>query len=160
MPEVSLVAILDADKQGFLRSIASLIQTIGRAARHIEGKAILYGDQITPAMQVAMDETERRRQIQLDYNQAHGITPKTITKAQVDLLDVGERGDESGAGPALLLAEEEDDILKMAPHQLSRLMKNLKKDMLQASESLDFEAAAQLRDRIHAIEALLMKKSP
>ena len=160
LPEVSLVAILDADKQGFLRSTASLIQTIGRAARHIEGKAILYGDQITPAMQVAMDETERRRQIQLDYNQAHGITPKTIAKAQVDLLDVGERGDESGAGPALLLAEEEDDILKMAPHQLSRLMKNLKKDMLQAAESLDFEAAAQLRDRIHAIEALLMKKSP
>lgn len=157
LPEVSLVAILDADKQGFLRSQSSLIQTIGRAARHIEGQAILYADSITPAMQAAMDETSRRRETQLAFNEAHGIVPKTITKAHVDVLDVGDDNSEEDSTIKLLTDDEADEILKMPPYELGRMMKNLKKDMQASAESLEFEKAAQLRDRLHGIEKLLLE---
>lgn len=157
LPEVSLVAILDADKQGFLRSQASLIQTIGRAARHIEGMAILYADSITPAMQAAMDETNRRREAQLHYNKTHGITPKTIVKAHVDVLDVGDEGQKDAQSINVLSDADKDQILKMPPYELGKTMKHLKKDMQAAAESLEFEKAAQLRDKLHAIEKLLLE---
>ena len=157
LPEVSLVAILDADKQGFLRSQASLIQTIGRAARHIEGHAILYADTITPAMQAAMDETNRRRETQVAYNEKHGITPKTITKAHVDVLDVGDRDASSETTISALSSNEADDILKMPPYVLGKTIKNLKKEMQACAEDLEFEKAAQLRDKLHAIEKLLLE---
>lgn len=157
LPEVSLVAILDADKQGFLRSQASLIQTIGRAARHIEGKAILYADTMTPAMQAAIDETNRRRDTQVAFNEAHGITPKTITKAHVDVLDVGDNDAKDAKSIPVLSNEEADDILKMPPYALGKTMKQLKKEMQVCAENLEFEKAAQLRDKIHAIEKLLLE---
>lgn len=157
LPEVSLVAILDADKQGFLRSQASLIQTIGRAARHIEGQALLYADTITPAMQAAIDETNRRRVTQLKYNEVHGITPRTITKAHVDVLDVGDREEDPSEMISVLSSDEADNILKMPPYALGKTIKNLKKEMQSCAESLEFEQAAQLRDKLHAIEKLLLE---
>jgi len=138
LPEVSLVAVLDADKEGFLRSETSLIQTIGRAARNSEGMVILYADKITPAMKNAMDETERRRAIQNAYNEAHGIVPKTIIKGVRDVLEIS-RPAESGRGrrhKKLSDQEREAEIAK------------LEKEMKEASKMLEFEYAAVLRDRI------------
>ena len=141
IPEVSLVAILDADKEGFLRTETSLIQTIGRAARNADSKVIMYCDRISPAMKAAMDETERRRQIQNDYNQAHGIVPKTVKK---DIRSVIE---------ATKVAEDPAEYegrrpLEMTKKELKDYVKKLEKEMKQAAADLQFERAAQLRDML------------
>jgi excinuclease ABC subunit B len=145
MPEVSLVAILDADKEGFLRSESSLIQTIGRAARHLHGKAILYADTITGSIQRALDETTRRRNKQIEYNQEHGITPRGIQKA---IMDVMEGAVASGA-PMLKVAESGARYDTLTPEQAVREIKRLEQDMHAAARNLEFEQAAKLRDRIH-----------
>jgi excinuclease ABC subunit B len=147
LPEVSLVAILDADKPGFLRSERALIQTIGRAARNLNGEVILYGDVVTPAMQFAMDETARRREKQTAHNLEHGITPTSIKKGVRDVI----RGEEADELPQAGTMAEGKDALTM---QLT----DLELDMWQASEDLDFEKAASMRDQIRAIEAKLQGK--
>ena len=147
LPEVSLVAILDADKPGFLRSERALIQTIGRAARNINGEVILYGDVVTPAMQFAMDETRRRREKQTAHNIEHGITPTSIKKGVRSVI----RGEEADELPQAGEMAEGKDALTM---QLT----DLELDMWQASEDLDFEKAASMRDQIRAIEAKLQGK--
>ena len=139
LPEVSLIAILDADKEGFLRSETSLIQTIGRAARNAEGRVLLYADKITPAMRAAMDETARRRQIQDDYNKQHGIVPKTIVKSVRDLIEISatptpERTGKSG--------------VKMTKLELQRQIDKLEKNMREAARMMEYEYAAVLRDEI------------
>ncbi len=144
LPEVALVAILDADKEGFLRSGRSLIQTAGRAARNVEGKVIMYADRITPSMQQAIDETERRRQKQIAYNQEHGITPETIKKAVFASLEA-------------TIAEEPADYTavewkKMSSEERNRLIKEMETEMMQAAKGLDFERAAQLRDMIREMQ--------
>ena len=140
LPEVSLVAMLDADKEGFLRSETSLIQTIGRAARNAEGMVILYADTITPSMRAAMDETERRRKIQDAYNKAHGIVPKTIIKDVREILEISKSEDAGhkakGKPKKLTDAERTAEIAK------------LEQEMKEASKLLEFEYAAVLRDRI------------
>ncbi len=141
LPEVSLVIILDADKEGFLRSEQSLIQTIGRAARHVEGRVILYADNMTGSMKRAIDETERRRQIQQKYNIEHGITPKTIEK---EIADHIHTKDEERKEP-------EFDITKIPAEELGRLIKDLERKMDLAAKNLEFEYAAELRDQIKSI---------
>ncbi len=165
LPEVSLVAILDADKEGFLRSTRSLIQTIGRAARHINGKAILYAARITGSMREAIDETDRRRQKQVDYNKLHGITPKGIIKAVREIIDgvtpahpmygTKEYGSKSAhAGREYLrAAEEEAEYAAMAPDALARLLNKLDKQMYEHARNLEFEKAAAIRDKIGVIRA-------
>ena len=142
LPEVSLVAILDADKEGFLRSERSLIQTIGRAARHINGTAILYADHVTQSIKRAIDETERRRAKQLAYNDAHGITPKGVIKRIKDLIDGVYDATEMQA------AQEEARYEAMSEKQLAREIKALEKKMLQHARNLEFEEAAKARDRL------------
>jgi excinuclease ABC subunit B len=151
MPEVSLVAILDADKEGFLRSEGSLIQTIGRAARNVRGKAILYADKITGSMRRAIDETERRRERQVAFNAAHGITPKTIIKNIADIM--ADAHQVPGRKPVGKAAEKQADyaLEPMAPEQAAREIARLEKDMFKAAENLEFEEAAALRDQIHKI---------
>jgi excinuclease ABC subunit B len=154
IPEVSLVAILDADKEGFLRSTRSLIQTMGRAARHINGKAILYADRITNSMRQALDETDRRRTKQLAYNLAHGITPQGIVKAVRDIIEgvtfaKASRGD---ARHALMAAEESAEYASLAPDALGRLLTKLEKEMFTHARNLEFEQAAALRDQIETIK--------
>jgi excinuclease ABC subunit B len=146
LPEVSLVAILDADKEGFLRAERSLIQTIGRAARNVSGKVIMFADQITHSMRAAIDETDRRRAKQRSYNDEHGITPQTIKKQIVDLrLVAGFKSELSVYQPPE--AEE------MSPEEVETTLGDLKKQMLEAAKSLDFEKAAELRDQIRMMEA-------
>ena len=143
IPEVSLVAILDADKEGFLRSETSLIQTIGRAARNAEGQVIMYADSVTPSMERAITETQRRRDIQMKYNEEHGITPKTIIKKVSDVIEItqhGEDGKREKAGKKLTKSERE------------HLINELTKQMKQAVKILDFEQAAYLRDRIKELQ--------
>jgi excinuclease ABC subunit B len=151
LPEVSLVAIFDADKEGFLRSPRSLIQTIGRAARNVNGRVIMYADHVTPAMKNAIDETTRRRAIQADYNEKHGIVPETVRRAimavnpaagTTDYYDVPKRSGSGGRGGAS--AKEEDD--------LSERIRALRTEMFTAAENLDFETAARLRDELRALE--------
>ena len=141
LPEVSLVAILDADKEGFLRSETSLIQTIGRAARNADGQVIMYADRITPSMQRAMDETERRREKQDAYNQAHGIVPKTVIKAVRDLLDISAQ-EEDGS------AERRGEIQGLTKQQKAERIAKLEQQMKEAAKMLEFELAAALRDQI------------
>ncbi len=148
LPEVSLVAILDADKEGFLRSETSLIQTIGRAARHVEGTVILYADKMTDSMRRALDETERRRQIQAAYNEENGITPESIVKNIDNVLASIYEADYLTV-PAL--TDDEEDI---DPAQLPLMIDSLKNEMLAAAKDLDFEKAAELRDRIIVLEEL------
>ncbi len=148
MPEVSLVAILDADKEGFLRSERSLIQTIGRAARNINGTAILYADRMTGSMQKAIDETGRRRERQVEYNKKNGITPATIVKRVADIMEAAHPSPRSGQRRA---AEEGADYESMAPEQLMKRAVKLEKQMLKAARDLEFEEAARLRDLIHRI---------
>lgn len=147
LPEVSLIAILDADKEGFLRNERSLIQIIGRAARNAEGEVIMYADTVTPSMEAAIRETERRRSIQEKYNKDHGITPKTIIKpiTDVDAFTAAEKVAED--------AEKAVDARKLSPKQLDDLIKELTAEMKRASKNLDFEYAATLRDRIKEIQA-------
>ena len=152
MPEVALVAILDADKEGFLRSEQSLIQTIGRAARNLHGRAILYADSITGSMQRALAETDRRRAKQMVYNAEHGITPRGVTKAIGDLIDIGRSETPSARrGQEARVAEPQGDYSKLNAKQLGQLIAHLEQDMHRHAENLEFEQAAQVRDRIHAI---------
>ena len=144
IPEITLVAILDADKEGFLRSETSLIQTVGRAARNADGRVIMYADTITDSMRKAIDETERRRRIQQEYNEAHNITPTTIKKAVRDLIAISKTASESGS-------DLEKDIESMNRRELEKLIKELTKKMHKAAADLNFEEAAQIRDRITEI---------
>ena len=141
IPEIQLVAILDADKEGFLRSETSLIQTIGRAARNSEGHVIMYADKITDSMRTAIDETERRRKIQKEYNEEHGIVPKTIQKAVRDRIRISKK-----AGTDI--TEEEKDPESMSFEELQRHIAKMMKQMNQAAAELNFEKAAKLRDRM------------
>ena len=153
MPEVSLVAILDADKEGFLRSERSLIQTIGRAARHINGKAILYADQITGSMRRAMDETDRRREKQQAYNQEHGITPTSIKKAVTDILE-GALGPGRASGRAFdRVAEELVQYGRLTPRQLEQQVRQLEQQMYTHARDLEFEEAARIRDQLRHLQA-------
>ena len=155
LPEVSLVAILDADKEGFLRSKRSLIQTIGRAARHLSGRAILYADRITDSMRVAIDETERRRVKQVAYNLTHGITPVGIVKEVKDIIDGVAYARSGRSEPvALLAAEEAAGYELLSPDALARLLNKLEKQMYVHARNLEFEQAAGLRNKIQAIKAL------
>ncbi|KKL00394.1 excinuclease ABC subunit UvrB [Rheinheimera mesophila] len=150
IPEVSLVAILDADKEGFLRSERSLIQTMGRAARNLSGKAVLYADRITGSMQRAIDETERRRAKQMAFNALHGITPTAIKKKVSDVMDLGQDAELPKVAEKIKLAKGK------TPYQLQAEIKQLEQKMLQHAKDLEFELAAQLRDQIHQLrEALL-----
>ena len=147
IPEISLVAILDADKEGFLRSATSLIQTIGRAARNAEGHVIMYADTITDSMRMALDETSRRREIQQKYNEEHGITPQTIKKAVRELISISKA-----------IAKEElrfeKDPESMNRKELEKLISEIQKKMQKAAADLNFEAAVELRDKM-----LELKKS-
>ena len=155
IPEVSLVAILDADKEGFLRSERSLIQTIGRAARHINGKAILYGDKITNSMKRAIDETDRRRVKQIAHNLAHGITPQGVQKRIRDIIDgVYQIDDERSQ---LKAAQTQAKYLAMSAKDISKEVSRLEKDMLQAAKNLEFEKATELRDQLKRLrESVLL----
>jgi excinuclease ABC subunit B len=155
IPEVSLVAILDADKEGFLRSERALIQTIGRAARHINGTAILYGDKITNSMRRAMDETERRRTKQVAHNTAHGITPTGVTKRIKDIID--GVFDIDTAQKELKVAQELAAYKHLDEKKLTREIKQLEKEMLACARNLEFERATQLRDKLNQIKALMFK---
>ncbi|MEM7019679.1 MAG: excinuclease ABC subunit UvrB, partial [Pseudomonadota bacterium] len=158
MPEVSLVAILDADKEGFLRSERSLIQTIGRAARNVNGKAILYADKVTNSMQRAIDETNRRRTKQEEFNQEHGITPKGVTKAVADIME-GARitpANDAVDYRNLKVAEERAAYAAMTPNQIAKKLKELEKRMFKHAENLEFEQAAALRDEIQQLRNELL----
>ena len=148
IPEITLVAILDADKEGFLRSETSLIQTIGRAARNSEGHVIMYADKVTDSMRLAIDETERRRKIQMAYNEEHGITPKTIQKAVRDQISISKK----------VAAEElklEKDPESMSRKELEKLIGEVTKRMKKAASELDFESAAELRDKLIELKQIL-----
>lgn len=149
LPEVSLVAILDADKEGFLRSRTSLIQTMGRAARHINAKVLMYADIVTRSMKEAIDEVNRRRAIQVTYNKKHGITPQSIQKAIRAKL-VYKQPEEKEKSVDFLLEMANKDVL--LPDERESLIKNLQKEMKQAAVNLDFETAAILRDRIRFLK--------
>jgi len=155
MPEVSLVAILDADKQGFLRSTRSLIQTIGRAARNLNGRAILYGDKITNAMRIAIDETDRRREKQVAHNLKHGITPVGVNRPVKDIID----GATSEAAQVLARIKPQHANLPTInnPKDFSKVMKELETEMYQFAENLEFEKAARTRDRIEEIRTEYLK---
>ena len=148
MPEVALVAILDADKEGFLRSERSLIQTIGRAARHIHGRAILYADKITASMQKAMTETDRRRTKQLAYNKKHHITPKGIAKAVHDILEGARTDVTTNKQRFLKVTEEQAYYAALPPEQLAKKIKQLERDMLNYAKNLQFEEAAETREQL------------
>ena len=153
LPEVSLVAVLDADKEGFLRSERSLIQTIGRAARHINGTAILYADTVTASMRRAIEETERRRRKQAHYNDAHGITPRGVSKRIKDIIDgVYDYTESRGQ---LKAAQAEARYASMDERRLTQEVKRLEKEMLEAARNLEFERAAQLRDQLKALKGRL-----
>ena len=157
IPEVSLVAILDADKEGFLRSVVSLIQTIGRAARNSHGKAILYGDRITKSMQQAIEETERRREKQHKFNIEHGIEPKTIFKSITDILQVSIPGSGvSGDKPLSKVAEHKADYSAMTPKQAGKKIKQLEDEMYRYAKNLEFEQAARIRDEIKKLQDQLL----
>jgi excinuclease ABC subunit B len=154
LPEVSLVAILDADKQGFLRSGTALIQTVGRAARHLHGEVIMYADRITDAMKQAIDETNRRREIQVAYNIEHHIEPASVIKSVRDLTDrlardagVDEEGDLRGK------------VSKLEQKELARMIAELEKQMKAAAKELEFERAALLRDQVYELREILAEES-
>ena len=150
IPEITLVAILDADKEGFLRSETSLIQTIGRAARNAEGHVIMYADTITDSMRAALDETQRRREVQMAYNEKHGITPKTIQKGVRDLIAVSKK-------VAASEVQMEKDPESMSEKELEKLIKTLEKQMKKAAADLNFEAAAELRDKLIELKKALQE---
>lgn len=150
IPEVSLVAILDADKEGFLRSETSLIQTIGRAARNSDGRVIMYADSITPSMRAAIDETNRRREIQSAYNHEHGITPQTIKKSVRDLIEIGKKEAEDSAETKLDRVAKEKR--KLSASEKEKLIAELTAEMKEAAKKLEFERAAYLRDKIKGLQ--------
>lgn len=160
MPEVSLVAILDADKEGFLRAEKSLIQTMGRAARHVNGKAIMYADRITGSMQRAMDETDRRRAKQVAYNEKHGITPHALNKPITDIMDLGDTNHPaSGKVRLRKIAEKEKTYKAMNATQLMSKVGEIEKQMFEAARDLEFEKAASLRDEVETLRAEILKLS-
>jgi excinuclease ABC subunit B len=158
LPEVSLVAILDADKEGFLRSETSLIQMIGRAARNVNGEVVMYADNVTASMQRAIDETDRRRAVQIAYNEEHGIEPQTIRKAVTDILATLRGSDETpipGKDQRKRRPGEKairDEFADLAPDDLGRLIQTLTDEMNEASADLRFEYAARLRDEIKELK--------
>ena len=152
MPEVSLVAVLDADKEGFLRSVGSLIQTIGRAARNARGRAILYAEHITGSMKQAMDETARRRAKQLRYNELHGITPQSVSKNIADILEARYPGGQVSAGRYARVAEEEAEYAAMTPAQMAKHLKRMEDQMYEHARNLEFEEAARVRDQIRQLQ--------
>ena len=155
MPEVSLVAILDADKEGFLRSAGSLIQTIGRAARNLRGKAILYADRVTNSMQKAIAETDRRREKQVEYNLEHGITPQSVARAIVDIME-GARAEpgmvKAGKGKGRKVADEAETYAALPPSKLAAKLVELEERMYRHARDLEFEEAARVRDQIHRLK--------
>ena len=155
MPEVSLVAILDADKEGFLRSTRSLIQTIGRAARNLNGKAILYADRVTKSMKIAIDETDRRRYKQQQYNEEHGIVPQSVSKAVRDIID-GATSDAAQQQVKLNLPGDGFEVSDN-PQEFAKMMAELENEMYQYAENLEFEQAARTRDRIEEMRAAYLK---
>ena len=167
LPEVSLVAILDADKEGFLRSDRSLIQTSGRAARNANGRILMYADTVTGSMQRTIDETERRRAIQLAYNEKHGITPKTVFKSRDQIMrgtviaeekrdgDEAKQGAHYYSGPQQLPMAADPVVKYLTDEQKGDLAEQLRREMLEAAENLEFERAAELRDQIEQIEKAL-----
>ncbi|MEH0366558.1 excinuclease ABC subunit UvrB [Vibrio mimicus] len=164
MPEVALVAILDADKEGFLRSERSLIQTIGRAARNINGKAILYADSITKSMRKAMDETERRREKQHAYNEQLGITPQPLKRSVKDIMELGDiaksrKQKNSKVVPLAKVAEESATYQVLTPQQLEKEISKLEAAMYQHAQNLEFELAAQKRDEIHQLRQQFITNS-
>jgi excinuclease ABC subunit B len=149
IPEVSLVAILDADKEGFLRSDRSLIQTIGRAARNLNGKAILYADEITGSMQRAIDETNRRREKQQKFNEEHGITPKGIQKAiRLGMDDLRDSDDKNGRSR---VAETQAQYASLTPTQLAKRIQQMENAMYKHAQNLEFEEAAKMRDQLEQL---------
>ncbi|HED36027.1 MAG TPA: excinuclease ABC subunit UvrB [Gammaproteobacteria bacterium] len=155
MPEVSLVAILDADKEGFLRSDRSLIQTMGRAARNLNGRAILYADKITGSMQRALEETDRRREKQLAHNREHGVTPRGIEKAIHDIMGVGY--EQRHQQQTLKIAEAQAEYAHMSIKDISKQMDSLEKQMFKHAQNLEFEEAAAIRDKINQLKALSLE---
>jgi excinuclease ABC subunit B len=149
LPEVSLVAILDADKEGFLRNFRSLIQTVGRASRNVSGEVIMYADRVTDSMRLAIEETNRRRALQVAYNEEHGIEPQTIRKAIADIVQYVREGD----AQLTTAAEAARELAKMPRDEVMRLISTLEEDMGAAAESLDFEQAARLRDQVVKLRA-------
>jgi len=160
MPEVSLVAILDADKEGFLRSERSLIQTIGRAARHLNGKAIMYADKMTNAMTKAISETNRRREKQLAYNEAHGIVPQSVQKPVQDVLEGAYRNQKSTRSKKRYTTSQDKSVIDYSTlnaHQLGQLIKQYELQMFKHAQNLEFEQAAELRNEIHKLREQLMR---
>jgi excinuclease ABC subunit B len=156
IPEVSLVAILDADKEGFLRNERSLIQTVGRAARNANGKAILYCDRVTVSMQRTLDETQRRRDKQTAHNEAHGITPTSISRSVADIMEAGQAPGAkktNGRGNERKVAEPavQYDPAGMGPDELAKAVNKLEDAMFEAAHSLEFEQAGKLRDQLHVL---------
>ncbi len=154
IPEVSLVAVLDADKEGFLRSERSLIQTVGRAARNLKGRAILYANAVTGSMRRALDEMERRRQKQIDYNRAHGITPRGVQKAVADIMDLGGSAERSPLRHRV--AEPEREYRVLSPESALKAIKKLEEQMYRHARDLEFEEAAKLRDEIGRIRSAVL----
>lgn len=158
LPEVSLVAILDADKEGFLRSDRSLIQTIGRAARNLDGRAILYGDTITGSMRRAIDETDRRRAVQIAYNEEHGITPRGIRKAVQDVMEAGDSARGSRNGRRQHGKQNTKNYKELSATEAARQMNKLEKQMYEFARNLEFERAAELRDELELLRADVFKR--
>jgi excinuclease ABC subunit B len=152
LPEVSLVAILDADKEGFLRSERSLIQICGRAARNVRGRVLLYGDVVTRSMAATLAETNRRRELQKRFNQEHGITPESIRKAVTDIMNSVYEKDY-----VTIPVAAEPEVPYIAKKQVPKLIKKLRREMIEAAKSLEFERAAELRDRIIHLEQTELK---
>ncbi|OAN18416.1 excinuclease ABC subunit B [Photobacterium jeanii] len=159
MPEVSLVAILDADKEGFLRSERSLIQTIGRAARNLEGKAILYADKITGSMKRAMDETNRRREKQAAYNEEKGIVPKALNKKIADIMEMGQSKSSNKAAKLHKVAEQKASYTSLSPQELESKIQALESEMYDFAQNLEFEKAAEVRDKIHNLRQQFIANS-